>query len=110
MRRRIRVGLLAAAAAIVAAVLLAPATPAYAAGCFGDGCTGLDPNLMGCGADAFTAKSRTLDGMLLELRHSYACGASWARIQSGDPEDTAGVENNRGNRYGIVLGTGQHSG
>lgn len=56
--------------------------------CVGARCTGQDPQVMGCGADAVTLQSSIItrntwrgsvtDG-LLEFRYSRACQAIWAR-------------------------------
>lgn len=60
------------------------ATPAYAL-CSGSGCNGLNPNTMGCGADAVTSGSVKIlsDGganqSFVETRKSSACDAKWAR-------------------------------
>lgn len=60
-------------------------TPAYAASCYNVTCEGLNPNTMGCGADATTAGSRKYlsDGganqSFVETRKSNACDAKWTR-------------------------------
>jgi hypothetical protein len=59
--------------------------PAYAASCYNVTCEGLDPNTMGCGADAVTSGSAKIlsDGgnnqSFVETRKSAACDAKWAR-------------------------------
>ena len=95
--------------AMAAAMLLMPASPAYAVGCYGSSCNGRDPIAMGCANDVITADDRIIDGIYLELRHSWACGASWARISDADPEDELSVKNSLGRNYGLTLGSGQHS-
>lgn len=61
---------------------LSLSSPAQAAtdGCYGAGCTGLDPQGL-CDGDAYTVASEWVDGAaLLEFRYSPSCRASWARI------------------------------
>jgi Protein of unknown function (DUF2690) len=61
--------------------------PALAAGCWSAGCTGLDPNSEGCGADATTVDSFVANvqdaNAYVELRVSQNCWAAWARFTSG---------------------------
>ncbi|AVH56956.1 MULTISPECIES: helix-turn-helix domain-containing protein [Streptomyces] len=68
-----------------------PKTPATSAGtnpdlpagvkCSGAGCTGKDPENMGCGGElATTTTSVTVGTALVEVRYSKTCGAAWARI------------------------------
>lgn len=55
-------------------------SPVSAAGCYGSTCTGLNPNTMGCDADATTAGSYTYSGgNKVENRQSVACDAEWER-------------------------------
>lgn len=63
--------------------------PAYAApdllptvGCYGDWCSGRDPQDMGCAADAITLNTAYLPGSqaILELRWSPRCKTEWARV------------------------------
>lgn len=50
-------------------------------GCRGAACEGRDPMDMRCGVGPQTlAEYRTASGAMLELRHSEACGTSWARM------------------------------
>ena len=44
--------LLAGLLLAVTAVVVAPSSPALAAGCYGSGCTGRDPQVQGCSPDA----------------------------------------------------------
>ncbi|WP_189190220.1 helix-turn-helix domain-containing protein [Streptomyces albiflavescens] len=49
--------------------------------CTGAGCTGKDPENMGCGGElAKTTTSVTVGTTLVEVRYSETCGAAWARI------------------------------
>ncbi|MDT9688738.1 DUF2690 domain-containing protein [Streptomyces sp. P9(2023)] len=111
-------GILGAALVVTAAVLLAdlgggtgdrgaagagtPTTPPAAGTgaplpsgvkCAGAGCTGQDPEVMGCGGTFATTVSRTPVGAggLLEVRFSRTCGAAWARITGAAPGDTLRV-------------------
>lgn len=60
-------------------------TPTFAASCYNVTCEGLNPNTMGCGADAQTSGSRKYvsDGgtnqSFVETRKSNACDAKWTR-------------------------------
>lgn len=51
-----------------------------AAGCYNAGCTGKNPEAMGCGADARTLEQLHIEGTVFEIRYSAACDAHWARI------------------------------
>jgi hypothetical protein len=59
--------------------------PADAATCYGDYCSGKDPQATGCAADARTvAHVRDAGGgYILELRWSPSCKTNWARISKG---------------------------
>jgi hypothetical protein len=117
--RRMRTVVLTAAAAL-ALLTSAPwtAVPANATthipgraasvGCNGRGCLNLDPIQMGCNADAKTvgtngrylsiSQNKTLT---IELRHSHACNAFWAKITPAPANWTFYVENwNYKNRGG----------
>jgi hypothetical protein len=81
------------------------ARPAYAVGCHGSGCTGLNPSTMGCGTDAVRSGSRKIlnDGgnnqSYVETRKSAACDAKWARaynISGGNRYAAASI------RYGCA--------
>jgi hypothetical protein len=67
--------------ALFAATLLMPAQ-AQAATCYDTGCTGKDPQTLGCSSDARTLDSFTLDSgaFYVELRLSQNCWAAWTRI------------------------------
>ncbi|MFD8573492.1 DUF2690 domain-containing protein [Streptomyces sp. NPDC057694] len=57
--------------------------------CVGDGCTGKDPEAMGCGGDLADSPVRTALGTAnVEVRYSKTCKAAWARIQSAVPGDS----------------------
>ncbi|MGR6972245.1 DUF2690 domain-containing protein [Streptomyces cynarae] len=60
--------------------------------CAGAGCTGKDPETMGCGGtQATTSTSVTVGTTLVEVRYSRTCGAAWARITRAAPGDTVEV-------------------
>jgi hypothetical protein len=79
--------------------------PASAVGCNGWSCNGLGPVSQGCDADAFTAVNKRIETITIELRHSWACDASWVRI-SGGPNDRASVKNSDGFQVSKTLGSG----
>jgi hypothetical protein len=83
--RRVLVALLALGAMLVAGS--GTASSALAVGCYGDYCSGRDPEATGCSADAFTianddffANNHQLD--FIELRWSPTCKTEWARVRS----------------------------
>ncbi|MFF4210535.1 DUF2690 domain-containing protein [Streptomyces sp. NPDC001796] len=60
--------------------------------CAGAGCTGKDPETMGCGGtQATTSTSVTVGTTLVEVRYSRTCGAAWARITGAAQGDTVEV-------------------
>lgn len=69
--------------------LVATPQAANAVGCDGGSCTGRDPNVQGCSADADTVASYVTStpseigyntgSLYVELRHSRACRARWVR-------------------------------
>jgi hypothetical protein len=63
-----------------------------AAGCHGSGCHGLNPETLGCGADARTGPSLVSSGAKVENRYSLVCDAEWERTtnQSGGSRHAAG--------------------
>jgi hypothetical protein len=62
-----------------AAVAAAPATAA--ASCSASGCTGLDPQSMGCSPGAITLESKEYNGVWMELRYNSDCYAAWTRYE-----------------------------
>jgi hypothetical protein len=58
---------------------------ANAVGCYGDWCSGRDPQAMGCANDAYTVAHARIPGTstLVELRWSPTCKANWARVAAG---------------------------
>ncbi|MFD3944174.1 DUF2690 domain-containing protein [Streptomyces sp. NPDC058579] len=61
--------------------------------CSGAGCTGQDPEVMGCGGTFATTVSRAPVGFAgqVEVRFSRTCGAAWARVTGASPGDTLHV-------------------
>ncbi|MFE0734030.1 DUF2690 domain-containing protein [Streptomyces sp. NPDC058855] len=61
--------------------------------CAGPSCSGQDPEALGCGGPLATTVARTtVGGARVEVRHSPACRAAWARISGAAPGDTVTVE------------------
>ncbi|WP_405856832.1 XRE family transcriptional regulator [Streptomyces sp. NBC_00090] len=61
--------------------------------CAGPGCTGRDPEAMGCGGTLATTVARTRVGTArVEVRHSATCAAAWARITGAVSGDAVTVE------------------
>ncbi|MEU5167267.1 helix-turn-helix domain-containing protein [Streptomyces mutomycini] len=72
-------------------------------GCGGADCTGADPEAMGCGGRfADTVARATVGGGLVEVRHSKACGAAWARITQASPGDTLRITTGSSEQDGTV--------
>lgn len=73
---------------------------AMADGCSGGGCTGLNPETLGCGTGALTGPYRVSGGALIENRYNTTCDAEWARTtnQSGSDRYAAATI-----RYGGAL-------
>jgi uncharacterized protein DUF2690 len=51
--------------------------------CYGDYCSGQDPETTGCSAGAYTVTSVGYNGGTLEVRWSPTCKTNWARINVG---------------------------
>lgn len=81
-RRTVSILILALAAGAVGVLGTAP-TPAHAVSCYGDYCSGLDPQSSGCAADAYTVFSESVYGTAgatyVEVRWSPTCKTNWAR-------------------------------
>jgi hypothetical protein len=61
----------------------ATTTAAIQVSCYGDYCSGQDPQSSGCSADAYTVTSVGYNGGTLEVRWSPTCKTNWARINVG---------------------------
>ena len=78
---RVALRLLAATLLAVGIGLVGTAAPASAAvSCYGDYCSGKDPQQTGCAADSYTTAYKDLAGKRLELRWSPTCRTNWARL------------------------------
>lgn len=69
----------------VASALIVP-RPAMAATCWGDWCSGQDPESSRCSLDAYTVASAGIpwsSGLAVELRWSPTCQTNWARVDYG---------------------------
>ncbi|MEU3220215.1 DUF2690 domain-containing protein [Streptomyces sp. NPDC006971] len=73
-------GTLGVAATPAGATEQSIATRAAAAGCFDGGCTGKDPQALGCAADAVTVEQIFVWDNVWDLRYSRACNAHWGRL------------------------------
>ncbi|MFG2921461.1 DUF2690 domain-containing protein [Streptomyces sp. NPDC048305] len=90
------------AAGVPLPVTTAP-PPASGAGCTAAGCTGRDPEAMGCGGrSAGTVASAPVGGSLVEVRYSRVCRAAWARITKASPGDTVRIAAGRSRQDGTV--------
>src|SRR3569833_2203729 len=74
------VGVAVLAASVVAGLTPA-ATASAAVGCYGDYCSGQDPQVTGCAADSQTVAFDDLSGARIEVRWSPTCKTNWARWQ-----------------------------
>lgn len=87
MLRRGRWRFVMIVAAMVFASFASLAGPAHAqagyVSCWGDWCSGQDPNTTGCSADAYTVADVWLPGFVaqhLQVRWSPTCKTNWARF------------------------------
>ncbi|MCP9957644.1 DUF2690 domain-containing protein [Streptomyces sudanensis] len=84
-------GPVAAPAGTAAPAAPAPSPP-VGVGCHRGACEGQDPHAMGCGGSYGSTIASTVVGtVLVEVRHSSACGAAWARVSGAAPGDTVEV-------------------
>jgi hypothetical protein len=80
------VALTAAASVPVHPGPAAAAPGKLAVSCWGDWCSGQDPEVTGCSAGASTVASAGIpwsNGLTLELRWSATCQTNWARVNYG---------------------------
>lgn len=83
--RRVRVmSAILAAFAVMSIAEISTAGTASAVSCYGDYCSGQDPQASGCANDAYTVASRPFanTGGVLELRWSPTCKTNWARLST----------------------------
>lgn len=103
MRARQLVTILTLLLVSIAGTSLA-AVPAHAVGCWGDWCSGQDPQSTGCSADARTlaADESYATGAYVELRYSPTCKTEWARVPRNNwpGGDSLGVVQDTGYRQG----------
>jgi hypothetical protein len=111
--RRTVVALLAIAAFVAPAVVLA--APASAATCYGDYCSGTDPQATGCSNGAYDLASTPIagNGGLIELRWSPSCKTEWARVPASwgnaYPNQLDAVQPSTGyKQVGVVSGNGTY--
>jgi hypothetical protein len=74
------VAVLVLAVGFFAGVSLTSAPIASAVTCYGDYCSGRDPNATGCGSDAYTVTAKNYAEASLQLRWSPTCKTNWARL------------------------------
>jgi len=74
-----KIGVAAFSIALVTASFV-NAPEAHAANCYGDYCSGKDPQAAGCASDAFTTVSADAGVGMLDVRWSPSCQTNWARI------------------------------
>ncbi|MEU2242690.1 DUF2690 domain-containing protein [Streptomyces sp. NPDC018338] len=75
--------------------------------CAGAGCTGRDPEAMGCGGPLATTVARARVGAVqVEVRHSATCAAAWARISGAAPGDAVTVSAGGATRRAEVVSAG----
>jgi hypothetical protein len=67
-------------ALLVGVAFAADASSAQAVGCYGDYCSGKDPQATGCANDARTFAVTNLSYGTLSLRWSPTCKTEWARL------------------------------
>ena len=64
----------------IGGILVGSVNSAWAAGCYGDYCSGRDPVQMGCSSDAYTTVSKDIPGAQLQIRWSPSCKTNWSRL------------------------------
>ncbi len=64
----------------VAGTMMVNAGKASAATCYGDYCSGVDPDASGCSADAITTTVYNDPHAVLQVRWSPSCQTNWARL------------------------------
>ncbi|WP_069814631.1 helix-turn-helix domain-containing protein [Streptomyces sp. TP-A0874] len=80
-------------------------SPAAEAKCTGAECDGGDPDAMGCaGGNARTVSTASVGAVTVEVRHSRACGAAWARITEAAPGDLVRINSGNVTQSSEVVG------
>ena len=79
-----------------------------AVSCYGDYCSGLDPQTSGCSADAYTLASSfdSNTGALVELRWSPTCKTEWARANTTSPGWIKAVQSTGYTQWGTLTQAG----
>ncbi|MFF5233264.1 DUF2690 domain-containing protein [Dactylosporangium sp. NPDC000521] len=102
-------------ACIVAAGVLAHAGPAVAVpgersvSCWGDWCSGQDPERTGCAVGASTVASAGIpwsNGLTIELRWSPTCQTNWARVNYGAYTYVRAIQRSTGYTQGASSNNG----
>lgn len=74
--------------AVAFGVVMVPQAHAAAVTCWGDYCSGQDPQATHCADDAYTVASAwDPNGAYLELRWSPTCRTNWARVNGAPQPD-----------------------
>lgn len=96
------------ALAVGGALMLLSASPASAAGCWGNSCTGKGPQVQGCATGARTIDEFSYLRVRFELRYSPRCHAAWTRVTSPQHHNTLfGQIRGGGHVYGVQAVSGQ---
>ena len=99
-----RIGKILTAVLVMGGVLFVGIQPAGAVGCWGDWCSGTDPQATGCAADAYTVASafHSGTGFLVELRWSPTCKTNWARVNTRNPGWVKAVQSTGYTQWGTL--------
>ncbi len=73
--------------------------------CSKDTCINLDPVVKKCHKNAITVKRNQELGVLIELRYSPTCNASWAKVTSAPVNSAVYVIDSSGKQYGYWQNT-----
>jgi len=65
---------------LATAFIVSSPAKASAVTCYGDYCSGVDPQASGCAADAYTATVYNTSIASLQTRYSPTCKTNWARV------------------------------
>ncbi len=96
----------------VALPILTPLKAEAAVSCYGDYCSGRDPDTTGCSADARTVAHVQLPWVRqrLEVRWSPTCKTNWARmLYDNDPTWLKAVQPSTGYTQSRILRSGSNS-
>lgn len=93
---------------VVAGTTTVGIQPAAAVGCWGDYCSGTDPEATGCSRDAYTV-ANAFDSNLgynVELRWSPTCKTNWARVNTKGPQWVKAVQSTGYTQWGTLTASG----